>query len=108
MLKVISGNEIDNIEKGVIKFPEAGKHPDEIFKNAKQLVWASKFFDIKIITYSPLLIESIDVWADYLKINVTFYLNKEEISQNELYKVYSNLAKAYDKIDILRLGIKRR
>ena len=106
MLKVISGQNLENYNG--IKFPEAGKHPNDIFINAKILVWASKFFNITIITYSPILIESIEVWSEYLEIEVEFYLNDKQIPQNKLYYIYSNLGEAYDKINILRLRTEYR
>lgn len=105
MLRIYVGKT--TIDNGIY-FPEAGKHPDEMFKEAREQVLDSKNKDINIITYSPILIESLDVWSSWEKIPIEFYLNGKEIPSNFLYDIYDDLTKAYDKINVLRLRIERR
>ena len=105
MLKIYVGKT--TIDNGIY-FPEAGKHPDEIFKEAREQILDSQNKDINIITYSPILIESLDAWSEWEKIPIEFYLNGKEIPSDFLYDIYDELAKAYEKIEVLRLRIERR
>lgn len=105
MLRIYVGKT--TIDNGIY-FPEAGKHPDEIFKEAKEQVLDSQNKDIDIITYSPILIESFDVWSEWEKVPIEFYLNGKKIPSFKLCEIYEDLSKAYEEVDVLRLRIKRR
>ena len=105
MLRIYVGKT--TIDNGIY-FPEAGKHPDEIFEEAKEQVLDSQNKDIDVVTYSSILIESFDVWSKWEKIPIEFYLNGKKIPSDYLYDIYDELAKVYDEINVLRLRIERR
>lgn len=100
VLKVKTGETVSDCQ---IMFPENGMHPNKLIAMGRELVWASQFFNIEIATFSPMLIEAIDVWSECFEIKVEFYLNKKEISSDFLFKLYDDLGKAYDEIDIIKL-----
>ena len=104
VLKVKTGETVSDCQ---IMFPENGMHPNKLIAMGRELVWASQFFNIEIATFSPMLIEAIDVWSEYFEIKVEFYLNKKEINSDFLFKLYDDLGKAYDEIDIIRLKNER-
>lgn len=107
MLRIYVGKTTIDNGNGIY-FPEAGKHPDEIFKEAREQIIKSQDEEINIITYSPMLIESLDAWSEWEKIPIEFYLNGKEIPSFKLCEIYEDLSKAYDEIDILRLRIEMR
>ena len=102
MLRIYVGKiTIDN--GNGIYFPEAGKHPNKIFKEAREQILDSQNKDINVITYSPILIESLDAWSEWEKVPIEFYLNGKKIPSFKLCEIYEDLSKAYDEIDQLRL-----
>lgn len=100
MLKVKTGENVSNCQ---IMFPDNGVHPNKFIIMARELVWASRFFNIEIATFNTILIEAIDSWSEYLGIKVEFYIDNKEIENDLLYQVYDNLTEVYDEIDIIRL-----
>ena len=105
VLKVKTGETVSDCQ---IMFPENGMHPNKLIAMGRELVWASKFFNIEIATFSPMLIEAIEAWSEYLEIKVEFYLNNKKINSDYLYELYNNLSDAYDEIDIIKLKAERR
>lgn len=105
VLKVKTGEQVSRCQ---INFPENSLHPNKLITLAREMVWASRFFNIEIATFSPMLIEAIDAWSEQLQIDVEFYLNELEINQDYLYEIYEDLSQAYDEIDILRLKSSRK
>ena len=92
VLKVKTGEQVSRCQ---INFPENSLHPNKLLALAREMVWASKFFNI-------------DAWSEQLQIDVEFYLNELEINQDYLYEIYEDLSQAYDEIDILRLKSSRK
>ena len=87
MLRIYVGKT--TIDNGIY-FPEAGKHPDEIFKEAKKQVLDSQNKDINVVTYSSILIESFDVWSKWEKIPIEFWYHLTD------KKFIGELKKCYD------------
>lgn len=104
MLKVKTGENVSDCQ---IMFPENNVHPNKFIVMGRELVWASKFFNIEIATFNPGLIEAIDAWSEYFNIKVEFYLDNKEIKNNLLCEVYENLSNFYDKVDLIRLQAER-
>lgn len=105
VLTIISGKGAEKYNG--IKFPDSEVHPNDFLNLTKKLILISKVFNITVITYNPIFIECIDAWSVYLKIDVIYYLikndTKKEISCDKLYKIYNDLGEVYDKTDILHL-----
>lgn len=111
MLNVYTGNIIpENIVDGVY-FPCGNMHPDDIVEYAQKLVLIGANYNINIITYNPMLIEGIDAWSEYYKVEdkVEFYLDNKPVTrymgERMMYEIYDNLGNAYDIIDNIRASI---
>lgn len=116
-LKIITGHiphkEIPCPDLTNFVFPENGRHPDEVLDFCKWIVELSKNTDITVFTYAHYVIESLDVWAEFLNTKVEFYFyNKDgeikKIKNNKLYIIYADLGEMLDEIDRIRLRMKMR
>lgn len=100
----------------IIDEPEVNLHPDWQYKLAKILVLLAKRLNISIYinTHSPLFIESMHAFSYYYDIldRTSYHLAKpfkdnlfdiEEIDEDNLSEIYSNLGQPYFDIDVLRL-----
>ena len=111
MLKIIVTKKPDNYNgNGYIKFPENNLSPQDIVNWSKIYNELGKTHDYIIITFSSLLIESIDTWNEYYNHNtqIKYYLEEQEISENELYKIYNFLYDdGYKILNKLKISIKK-
>lgn len=93
------------LNKNTIFYPENSKHPVEQFYWAKKLVNEHKDDkkDIYIHSYSPVIIEAIDIIAKKENIDTIFGIfcdgGLTYINGNYIAEMYDNLAMGYDKID---------
>lgn len=95
--------------------PEINLHPEWQLKLAEILILLAKELNITIYinTHSPMFIEAIEVISEYvgLKDDVNYYLTESaenqysinKIGNDELYKIYDNLAEPYGRINLYRL-----
>lgn len=120
-INVVSGHipqEEIKCQYGTWVFPENSAHPDDLKTFGKDIVkMAKKDGQWTVITHSPIIIDSIDVWVNYLrelgyKIKVTYFLyerkeaNLKEIKENKLYEIYENLSQTYRYFNSLRIRTK--
>ena len=99
----------------IIDEPEVNLHPEWQLKLAEVLILLTKELNITIYvnTHSPMFVEAIEVISEYvgLKDDVNYYLTEgsddqysiNKISNDEIYKIYNNLAEPYGRIDVYRL-----
>ena len=95
--------------------PEAHLHPEWQVKLAEMLVLLAKDFNVKLFinSYSPLLIEAMEVYSvKYgLRNQTRFYLtesvnngkfNVRKLEYDNLFELYNDLGDSYDIIDRIR------
>ena len=101
----------------ILDEPEVNLHPEWQFKFAEILVLLAKELDITIYlnSHSPMFIEAIEVLTQYYDMEgeTNFYLTEKSENKNsydfakieydELYRIYDNLAKPFDIIEVYRL-----
>ena len=117
MIKVFTGNIIPQIKDGVY-FPCGSMHPDDITPFAKEIVkYGTNLIinhnvkNIVIITYNPMLIEALDVWSEYYRVEdkIEFYLNNHPVPRymgdRMMCHIYDNLGRGYDRIDDIKIDI---
>lgn len=112
MLKVIAGDQCERNE-GIMPSQMNCKNKLE---NCKWIVIAGLYQHITILTYDPMVVEAIDLWKEKYGTEVRYFLdgkdgrrldengNLEEIQENELYRIYSNLGRIYDDINTIKLA----
>jgi len=106
-IKVYVGLKADKkqMPQDTIMYLENDKHPIEQWEAIKELF--KKQDDFSIYTNSHIIIESIDVLAEYNHIQVKYYLftNQElkSIDNNKLYIIYNDLSTVFDEIDFIKL-----
>ena len=83
MIRIISGENANAYEDKAIIFPENSLHPNIFQEYCTQLIRIGKVFNITIISFNPAFIEMIDALKDYYDVSVKYYLNDEEIPENE-------------------------
>lgn len=95
MLKVITANNLKEIkiEKDMIVCPDAQMHPNEQYEYAKELIQKAKDKDITIVTFSAILIHSLEIMSKFFNIKVDFYLLEDNdfILMNEQMNVLYHL-----------------
>lgn len=114
--KLLSNRKLKEGSFLIIDEPEVNLHPEWQFKLAEILVILVKDLDISIYinTHSPMFIESMEVFTQYYELEdfTNFYLTEEfdkntynfvKIDYNNLYKIYDNLSRPFDSIEVYRL-----
>lgn len=101
----------------ILDEPEVNLHPEWQFRFAEILVLLAKELDITIYlnSHSPMFIEAMEVLTQYydMENDTNFYLTEKsenndsynfvKIEYDELYRIYDNLAKPFDIIEVYRL-----
>ena len=101
----------------IIDEPEVNLHPEWQVKFAGILILLAKHLDITLYinTHSPLFIQAIDAYSEYYDLNddTNYYLTEKtdvegkydinKIENDELFRIYDNLGKPYDFIDIIKI-----
>lgn len=113
---LLSKGKLGNGSFLIIDEPEVNLHPEWQFKFAQILVLLAKELDITIYlnSHSPMFIEAIEVLAQYYDLGdeTNFYLAKKsdedkfnfiKLDYDDLFKLYDNLAKPFDIIEVYRL-----
>lgn len=114
--KLLSNRKLKEGSFLIIDEPEVNLHPEWQFKLAEILVILVKDLDISIYinTHSPMFIESMEVFTQYYELEdfTNFYLTEEfdkntynfvKIDYTNLYKIYDNLSRPFDSIEVYRL-----
>ena len=91
MLKVITPNSLKEIKikNDMIVYPDAEMHPNEQYEYAKELIQKAKEENITIVTFSAILIHSLEIMSKFFDIKVNFYLLEDNdfILMNEQMNV---------------------
>ena len=100
-------------------FPEKAKHPSKLTKFGKEIIKMAKKENETwtVLTYSPMVIESIDTWVQYLRatgeevtVQYVFYEENNSspriIKEDDLYIIYNHLGSMYDELDLIKLKTK--
>ena len=104
---------VDKAIDADIKFPEAYLHPNEEVsfceKLAKGIKKTGQNQDVNISTFSPVVVHALDVFCRKYYVDIKFFLHEDgkiyEVEEDDLYIIFQNLGKCYDKIDDVEIEL---
>ena len=108
MLFICTGDNIPDNWTFDYDCPESGLSPKELAQKAINIIYENRDTDISIKTFSPMMIELMDVIVEYcLKETNRYFLDNKEVSPDVLYIIYDYLAIVYNTVDRIRLASHR-